>query len=165
MITNMMPQASASAPLPKRSIRPTTSRAMVHPPMSRMAITGSSPSPRAVTSKAYRPNAARATTPTPMTSLASPNRAMPATSSSSRSGVTIRLSRLRDQVSSMKAGRDGDLGLVDDVPEHDPGQQVGDPGLAGRARPALPDAEHPEGGEQHGGHARAHTSRAEPARE
>ena len=37
-----------------------------------------------------------------MTSLASPNRAIPATSSSSLSGVTIRLSRLRDQVSSMK---------------------------------------------------------------
>jgi hypothetical protein len=42
-----------------------------------------------------------------------------------------------------EAGRDGDLGLVDDVPEHDPGQQVGDPGLGGRAGPALAGEEHP----------------------
>jgi hypothetical protein len=100
--TNMMPHASASAPLPNRRIRPTTTSAIAQPLASRTANTGSRPSPRSVTSKAYRPNAVSATTPTPMTSLTSPNTATPAISSSSRSGVTMRLSRLRDQVSSMK---------------------------------------------------------------
>ncbi len=43
-----------------------------------------------------------ATAPTPATSLTSPNSATPARYSHSRIGVTIRLSMLRDQVSSRK---------------------------------------------------------------
>ena len=48
-----------------------------------------------------------------------PNSATPPTYSTSRSGVTMRLSRLRVHVSSSKPGAHRDLRLVDDVPEHD----------------------------------------------
>jgi hypothetical protein len=65
-----------------------------------MAATGIRPIPSDVTSNAYAPNAISATAPTPTTSLSSPNSATPTTYSSSDIGVTIRPSRLRDQVSS-----------------------------------------------------------------
>ena len=63
---------------------------------------GMRPQPTSVIEKAKNPSAARHTTTMATASLARPKRATPTAYSTSVSGVAIRLSRFRDQVSSRK---------------------------------------------------------------
>jgi hypothetical protein len=80
---------------------PTTNSEIAQPTASRQAPTATSPHPASVTSKENRAQQHSATMPIPRASLQRPNRATPARYSTSLRGVVMRLSRLRDQVSSM----------------------------------------------------------------
>ncbi len=98
--TNITPHTSASAPLPHRNTMPMTNIEMLHPTSSNTAAIGTRPNPSVDTSNEKNTNAPATMTPIPIASFNIPNSATPATYSHSRIGVTIRLSKLRDHVSS-----------------------------------------------------------------
>src|SRR6476659_458894 len=100
--TNITPQANAAAPVPNRSTSPITNSEIAQPTINSVVAMGIKPNPNDHVWNEKNASAPSTITPTPITSLTIPNSATPATNSTSRSGVTMRLSRLRVQVSSSR---------------------------------------------------------------